>query len=126
MAHHIELGRKGEDEACLYLARHGYTLLHRNWRYEKYEVDIIADYFGEIVFVEVKTRSMENVYTALDAVDREKRHHVVEAAKAYMAHHAADLPYRFDIISVVGRSEPYEIRHYRNAFRTAGSPAGRF
>ena len=56
MADHNELGREGEDEALLYLTQKGYTLLARNWRIGHLEIDIVAEWFGEIVFVEVKTR----------------------------------------------------------------------
>ena len=56
MADHNELGREGEDEALLYLTQKGYTLLARNWRSGHLEIDIVAEWFGEIVFVEVKPR----------------------------------------------------------------------
>ena len=54
MATHNELGRLGEDEALFYLTLKGYHLLDRNWRFEHYEIDIVAEWHGEIVFVEVK------------------------------------------------------------------------
>ena len=42
MAGHNELGKLGEELAADYLLKHGYTILHRNWVYQKAEVDIIA------------------------------------------------------------------------------------
>ena len=65
MAQHNELGRLGEQQACRYLAEKGYSLLARNWRLGHLEIDIIADYFGEVVFVEVKTRSSEAIAEAV-------------------------------------------------------------
>ena len=54
MASHNILGQIGEEEACRYLIRKGYTLLDRNWRIGHLELDIIAEWYGEIIFVEVK------------------------------------------------------------------------
>jgi len=39
MPPHIELGKKGEELAAAWLTANGYTILHRNWRHGRYEVD---------------------------------------------------------------------------------------
>ena len=52
MAQHNDLGTKGEQMACDYLSRKGYKIIARNWRLNKYEVDIIAQLRNEIIFVE--------------------------------------------------------------------------
>ncbi len=49
-------GVNGELIAKSYLEKNGYLILERNWRYKKYEIDIIAQKPNLIVFVEVKTR----------------------------------------------------------------------
>lgn len=72
MSEHNELGRIGENEAAYYLALKGYTLLDRNWRREKLEIDIVAEWHGEVVFVEVKTRSDEHFASAAEAVTLQK------------------------------------------------------
>lgn len=119
MAEHNEFGRLGEEEACLYLAEHGYTLLKRNWQAGHLEIDIIADYFGELVFVEVKTRASEWFEPAITAVDKAKQKHIVSAARAYMAIHCIEQPFRYDIITVVGSKGHFKIKQYFNAFRAA-------
>ena len=43
MAEHNELGKIGEDEAIAYLKSKGYSILYRNWRSGKFELDIIAE-----------------------------------------------------------------------------------
>ena len=50
MATHNLLGQIGEEEACRFLIRKGYTLLERNWRVGHLELDIIAECYGEIIF----------------------------------------------------------------------------
>lgn len=117
MAEHNDFGHLGEYEACLYLAERGYTLLERNWQAGHLEIDIIADYFGELVFVEVKTRHAEWFEPAIMAVDKKKREHIVKAAKAYMAIHHVEQPFRYDIITVVGSEGNFEIKQYINAFK---------
>lgn len=80
MAQHNELGKKGEEEACLYLTTRGYRLLARNYRFGHWETDIIADYFGELVFVEVKTRRNEDYIPAITAIGIKKQDNLIKAA----------------------------------------------
>ena len=42
MSEHNVLGKEGEEMAAKWLLANGYELLHRNWRYGRYEIDIIA------------------------------------------------------------------------------------
>ncbi|WP_347041130.1 YraN family protein [Brachybacterium nesterenkovii] len=52
----IELGRHGEDLAAAHLDALGWTLLERNHRIARGEIDIIALDGETLVFVEVKAR----------------------------------------------------------------------
>lgn len=112
MATHNILGQIGEEEACRYLIRKGYSLLERNWRIGHLEVDIIAEWYGEIIFVEVKTRSNEDFTSALSAVDEEKLQNLRLAAGHYLHIKNLDQPIRFDVITVVGTEKPFAITHY--------------
>lgn len=117
MADHNELGREGEDEALLYLTQKGYTLLARNWRIGHLEIDIVAEWFGEIVFVEVKTRRDEHFAPAAEAVTLHKKRNIIAAGRAYLAHnHLIGSPYSYDIITVVGKQRPCCITHLRHAY----------
>lgn len=116
MAQHNEFGILGEREACTYLSKRNYRILERNWHSGHLEVDIIAEWFGEIVFVEVKTRRNEQFAPAEFAVDIRKQEHLVKAALAYLSENRLDAPYRFDIITVVGTQPPFKITHLRDAY----------
>ncbi len=116
MAYHNLFGKKGEEEACRYLSERYYRLLDRNWRCGHLELDIVAEYFGELVFVEVKARRNEEFAPAEMAVTPEKRAHLVQAARAYLNTYHLDQPFRFDIITVVGGQSPYKIEQIVNAF----------
>ena len=41
MAAHNTLGKAGEDAVAEYLERKGYDILHRNWRKNRLELDIV-------------------------------------------------------------------------------------
>ena len=54
MSEHNVLGKEGEEMAAKWLLANGYELLHRNWRYGRYEIDIIAQKNNCLHIVEVK------------------------------------------------------------------------
>ena len=56
-----KVGRIGEDTACMFLVKHGFTVIDRNYLKKWGEIDIIAKKSGILRFVEVKTVSRENV-----------------------------------------------------------------
>ncbi|MEE0527668.1 MAG: YraN family protein [Prevotellamassilia sp.] len=121
MAAHNELGAQGEYEALLYLTKQGYTLLAHNWRVGHLELDIVAEQWGEIVFVEVKTRSSEDFAPAAEAVTLYKKRNLIAAARAYLARNGLlERPYRYDIITVVGKAQPFKLTHLRNAYTEEG------
>lgn len=51
------LGRKDEDLAAESYQKQGFTILTRNYRYSRAEVDIIAQKGDTLAIVEVKWRS---------------------------------------------------------------------
>lgn len=117
MAAHNELGRKGEDEACAYLLERDIHILERNWNGRDCEVDIIADDYGEVIFVEVKTRSSLKDGLPEDAVDGYRMYRLSRAAEEYLyANHLEKYPFRFDIIAIDLTVTPYNIRHIVDAF----------
>ena len=116
MAAHNRLGKEGEDATAAYLEQKGYTILHRNWRKNRLELDIVAMHNGELVVVEVKTRTNTDYREPQEAVDWRKVRHIVVAADAYIKHFGIDLPVRFDIVTAVGDRPPFQIEHLENAF----------
>ena len=51
MAEHNEFGKEGETAAADFLTEKGYSILHRNWRCGKKELDIVAKYNNELIVV---------------------------------------------------------------------------
>ena len=116
MAEHNLLGNKGEMLASRYLMDKGFAVLHYNWRCGHKEIDLIARERDTLVFVEVKSRRDESYGDASDAVTTQKIKRLISAAEAYITRNKIDSPYRFDIVTVVGGSEPYKIEHIKDAF----------
>lgn len=114
-----KLGRWGEKEAVRTLKRHGYRILGRNVDLGIGEIDLVARDGDELVFVEVKTRTDDDFGGPLSAVDRAKRHKLIQLARTYLAkHRVPEAPCRFDVvgISVVDGKEDPEIDLVRGAF----------
>lgn len=116
MATHNELGKEGEKEAEHYLREKGYTILHRNWRSGKYELDLIARFNNELVVIEVKTRRNTLYGMPETVVDERKIRRIISSTNAYLHKYQIDLPVRFDIITIIGTSTPFEIQHIEDAF----------
>lgn len=112
-----ETGLLGENEAALFLQNKGYTILHRNWRNGKDELDIVATFGRFLVFVEVKTRSGTAFGQPWEAVTMRKQNALIRAAEAYIRTFQMDMDARFDIISVlVSPNKDVLIDHIEYAF----------
>ena len=106
-------GSAGEDAACAYLMQRGWTILDRNVRRGRGEIDVIARRKGTVAFVEVKRRSGLNYGRPAEAVNREKQMRIAHAAALYMQeHNLSDSKLRFDVIEIL----PGEIQHIEGAF----------
>jgi len=116
MAEKHDIGREGESLARKYLIRKGYSVLHTNWRWQHYELDIVARTNDELVVVEVKSRSTGFLTDPEEAVDNTKIRRIVSAANVYARYFQVDLPVRFDIITLIKTGDTYEIDHLEDAF----------
>ncbi len=117
MAKHNQLGKWGEDLACEYLMTKGYSILERNWRMRRLEVDIIATKGKRIIFVEVKTRSTDAVDPLL-SIDRTRINHLVRAANVFIRARDVRLEYQFDLVFIIGDTDSPnpKIEHIPDAF----------
>ncbi len=97
-----EKGSRGEDRAAAYLNRQGYRILERNYRGKTGEIDIIAEKDGTLHFVEVKTRTSEDLGEPLEAIDRRKLGHILRTAEMYL--YEKDLFDRYVCIDGIGIS----------------------
>ena len=114
-------GLRYEAEVCRWLKKNnGFTILERNYRSGKYEIDIIAKKELLLIFVEVKARKDFLRWDPLQRVDREKVSHIRYAAEKYLNELKREgidtelLTVRFDVACVEINSDdsPGEIHYY--------------
>jgi putative endonuclease len=116
-----ELGIYGENVVCYYLEKKGYKIIKRNFFIKGGEIDIIAEKDGVIAFVEVKTRSAGSMVGGIEAVTKQKRKLIINAAKNYGYKFPHALQPRFDIASVVADGKKVVGFDYiENAFDASG------
>lgn len=116
MAQHNEFGKKGEALAIEHLKTHGYTILEKNWRYQKAEVDIIAEKDNTLIAVEVKARSSDYFGDPQNFVSKKKIQLLVLAMDAYAQEQNSDKEIRFDIIAILKEANQLKIEHIVDAF----------
>lgn len=117
MAKHNIIGTNGEQIAADFLLNKGYTILNRNWRAGKKEIDIIADDKGTLVIVEIKTRSSYDFAFPEEMVDKRKQKNLKAAAAVYANENRQYRDIRYDVISILLEiGSPREIVHFLEAF----------
>jgi len=112
-------GRDGENRAAHYLERKGFTILGRNIRLGRGELDIVACNKELLLFVEVKAHKTREA--SLLAMHEDKCERLISAAQSWRACHPqyADIQCRFDLIIVTPRIgltswAPPRIEHMRD------------
>jgi putative endonuclease len=96
----IDIGSHGEDIAMEWLREQGFYIVERNWRIGHYEIDIIAQHFDTLHFVEVKTRKLGGWQSPYDSITEQKKNALRKGAMAYRAIHRTPLEIEFDLIAV--------------------------
>jgi putative endonuclease len=110
------LGKEGEDRAAKFLAGRGYKILERNYRTPSGEIDLIALHQGEVVFVEVKTRTSDAYGAPELAVNPKKQQRMIKAALGYIkCKKLHQMPCRFDVVAISAAARQ-EVELIRNAF----------
>lgn len=96
----------GEDKACEYLKKLGFTIIERNYRKRYGEIDIVAiDESSKekvLTFIEVKTRTSNSFGTPLEAITYWKLKELIKTAQFYKLTHR-NLPesLRIDAVSII-------------------------
>jgi putative endonuclease len=119
-----QFGRAAEEAAARYLIRNGWTLLGRNVRIGRGELDLIARRGDVLAFVEVKARRTAEYGSPEDAVDARKRRKVARLAELWLSVRPWALrgvnDVRFDVVAVDAAVHPPVVRHLAGAFTLDG------
>ena len=113
-----KFGEFAEEKAVEEYRSRGYTVLERNWRMGKTEIDIIAQKDDIIIIAEVKARNT-NEEDALSSITSDKKRRMVRAADNYIKRLQGNYSYRFDVVACSGTISNLEMEIYEDAFLAA-------
>ena len=94
-----DLGRQGEEEAARYLRSLGWTILGRNLRAGKSEIDLACRMGKDMVFVEVRVRSLGKWQPPETTVGPRKVAHLVRGARILAERWHWEGPWRIDLVA---------------------------
>ena len=116
MGKHNEFGKEGEMIATDFLIKKGYGIKHKNYRYLKTEIDIIAQKGNILAIVEVRARSNDRIIPIADTITKKKINLLVIGADHYVVENDLDVEVRFDVITILKNKSIFKIEHMENAF----------
>lgn len=97
---HHDTGKKGEELAIAWLLQNNFSILMRNWRYRRFEMDIIAEKNGVLHFIEVKTRRSDAYGFPEERVDRRKIRRMLRTGTAFQYQYQQWMQVQYDILSI--------------------------
>jgi putative endonuclease len=115
-----ERGARAEDAAAAHLSHIGFTVLERNARVGRLEIDIIARDGTTIALVEVRTRGAGAWTRAFESVNRAKQHRLRRAAHILWSRRFSRMTgiahLRFDVAAVDLAQNPPAVELIKAAF----------
>ncbi len=113
--------REGERRAAAFLESEGFTVLEKNFRDRRGEVDIVALRRDELIFVEVKSWRRLPFADLEYSIDRKKIRTIVRESRRYLSEHPEyrKLYVRYDLIFI--EVETGRVEHIPAAFTESGA-----
>ena len=111
------VGNDGENRAAAFLESKGFSIIERNWRTNRGEIDIIAYKNDVLVFVEVKTLPNGTLDMIQRELNNQKRQRILKTSKRFLLKHREynNSYVRFDVI-VIDMPGLEPVYHIENAF----------
>jgi putative endonuclease len=111
------LGSAGEQAAADFYQSRGYTLLARNYRHRRCEIDLIVQQ-GErrLVFVEVKVRTDLRYGYPEEFVTPAQQQRIRRAAEQFIISRNWMGDIRFDILALTPNSAGFRVQAFEDAF----------
>jgi len=111
----VELGRKGEEIAAVYLQEKEYQILKRNYMIGHSDIDILAKNNEFLVFVEVRTKSNGARGMPEDTLTKKKLRRMKNTAELYIAFNHYDGLARLDAVCIIldNSDKVKHLEHYK-------------
>jgi len=100
MPTHLDTGKTGELLGLQYLLEQGFVVMEKNWRFSRWEVDVIAERDKVLHFIEIKTRRSKKFGWPEDKVGKKKIQFLINAAEAYLYQFPQWQRIQFNILSI--------------------------
>lgn len=115
-----ERGVRAEQLAREFLEQKGLTLVTRNYRTRRGEIDLIMKDRDTIVFVEVRARAHAGFMDPAESVDAAKQARIMDTGRRWLQQHKLSdrVACRFDVILCTGEEGAQNIRWIADAFAT--------
>ena len=116
-------GARGEAIAALFLESRGYTVLDRNLRRGRREIDLLVERGATLVAVEVKWRRAGVTAAASAAWSPAQRRRQAEALLLWLGERGDDRPRacRFDLVTIEEDARGLRLDHWPGAWSPAAS-----
>lgn len=108
MSQHNDTGKKGEELSLDFLSRNGFAILHKNWRYRHWEIDVIAEKDGILHFIEIKTRTSESFGFPEENITKKKIQYLMNAATEFLYINPEWKRIQYDALSVLLKNNNVE------------------
>jgi len=110
-------GRRGEEQAAVFLKDGGMEIIAKNFRSGFGEIDVIAIDGETIVFIEVKTWSFFDFDNLQYSIDSRKQRKIIKTAKYFLSENRkySNMSIRFDVLFINNRSQT-PVTHLASAF----------
>ena len=116
MLSNLKKGKRGEYLAKKFLIQKGYYIIIRNYRYDRYEIDIIASKNQCIHFIEVKYRTTRLYGNPETSIDDFKENNLIEAAEDFLYKRNVNQDISFDVIAIIEQKNNIEIEYIQDIF----------
>jgi putative endonuclease len=116
----------GELLARQFLTSKGYQIIQSNFRIRGGEIDLIATFENQLIFFEIKTRSLStysDIFSAPEQISLRQQRQIRQTARHFLfQNRQSSLPsdLQFDLLVIhwdsVGHSTQAKIKHLKNIF----------
>lgn len=115
-----DIGKSGEELIIKFLIANNYSILCKNFRFKRGEIDIIAKHNNILCFIEVKSRFNFKYGTPMESISHGKKQKIINTSKYYIhINNLYDFYVRYDVAEVYFYLEnyKYKINYLEDAFR---------
>ena len=114
------MGRRGEDKAESFLRHNGFTVIVRNYRTRRGEIDAVAVKGGVVHFIEIKTYATLGPDALEYAVGKRKQSTILKVSKEFLYKNKrfAESSVQYDVLFLGGNDLTPELME--NVFTESG------